>query len=354
VVIGGAAERTGAQLEPLQSEYGIWRLDARTSPASIGDSRLPCVDAAEGGRHLWYKPVGPPTSFAQADNGTLWCTTGYLAAVNLTLRFAGGLIRIDPGTGTPTGEVHLFGMEDRAVPALASTESVPETPVAHGDVVMFLTPTYASDAVAGTRVWCVDVGSTTPGVQPPHSFAVVTPGGAAGDAWRPKFGPTFSSATHEIYLMTTATGTLAAPTDEVRILRMTVGVPGSTAPTFAAMLTVPGPADLPGTPMFEASDGNLYYGTISGRLMKFDPVASTVTQAADFGTVPGFTTDCRGFLSEHAGDLLGVLADLDAAGSSPARRIYRYTLATGAVVAESATASVSDRDPFPGVLPVRR
>jgi hypothetical protein len=132
---------------------------------------------------------------------------------------------------------------------------------------------------------------------------------------------------------------------------MQVGSPVTAAPTFTPVLSVAGGVDLPGTPLFEASDGNLYYGTVSGRLMKFDPVGQTITVAGDLATTPGINTDCRGFLSEASGGvLMGIVADQDSTGAQTARRAFRYTLASG--VMTSAVVDASDRDPHPGVTPI--
>ena len=151
--------------------------------------------------------------------------------------------------------------------------------------------------------------------------------------------------------MTTATGATTSPTRQVRILKMQVASPVTAAPTFTPVLTVAGTVDLPGTPLFEASDGNLYYGTVSGRLMKFDPLAQAVTMVADLATTPGITTDCRGFLSEaNGGVLMGIVADQDSAGAQTIRRAFRYTLSSG--VMTSTVVEASDRDPHPGVTPI--
>ena len=276
---------------------------------------------------------------------------------NLSLLFstnvvlAPGLFALDAATGAPTGEIHFFDYSPGSAGPAGGTLGYLSPMAAQGNVLIFVTPTTFADAADGSRVWCVDLATRDANNQPANGSVLLAPGGAAGEAWWPLFGPTLAKKTNQLYLMTTATGPTTSPTRQVRILKMQLGSPATAAPTFTPLLTVAGAVDLPGTPLFEASDGNLYYGTGSGKLMKVDPVAQAVSVVADLATTPGITTDCRGFLSEtNGGVLMGIVADQDSTGSRTARRSFRYILSSGTLT--STAVEASDRDPFPGVTPI--
>jgi hypothetical protein len=351
LVLGGANMRAAAGLTPTRAYQGVYTLDPATGKTK--DYPLPVADLVAQGKPQYTTAVRAPYSFTQAANGTVWTMVPYylhlLFSTNVVL--TPGLFAFDATTGAPTGEIHFFDYSPGSAGPAGGASGYLSPMAAQGDVVVFVAPTTFADAVDGSRIWCVDLATHNTNTQPASGSALLAPGGAAGEAWWPLFGPTLAKKTNQLYLMTTAIGTTASPTRQVRIFKMQVGSPVTAAPTFSPVLTVAGSVDLPGTPLFEASDGNLYYGTVSGRLLKFDPVAQAVTMVADLAATPGITTDCRGFLSEtNGGVLMGIVADQDSTGAQTARRAFRFALATG--VMSSVVVEASDRDPFPGITPI--
>lgn len=351
LVLGGTNTRTAAGLTPTRSYQGVYTLDLATG--ATRDYPLPSADLVAQGKPQYTTALRAPLSFTRAANGTVWSLVPYYLHLlfSPSVVLAPGLFALDAATGAPTGEFHFFDASPGSTGPAAGAQGYLTPMAAQGNVLVFVTPTTFADAVDGSRIWCVDLATRDANNRPASGSALLAPGGAAADAWWPLFGPTLSKKTSQLYLMTTATGPTTSPTRQVRILKMQVGSPVTAAPTFTPVLSVAGGVDLPGTPLFEASDGNLYYGTVSGRLMKFDPVGQTITVAGDLATTPGINTDCRGFLSEASGGvLMGIVADQDSTGAQTARRAFRYTLASG--VMTSAVVDASDRDPHPGVTPI--
>ncbi len=353
LLLGGTNTRAAAGLTPTRSYEGIYTLDPATG--TMRDYPLPFTDLVAYGKPQYTAPWQAPRSFAQAANGTVWAMEPYRPYLFPALGnvYTGGLVALHATTGAPTGELHCFSFSRISAGPAAGLQGYLSPLAAKGNVLVFVTPTAEEDPGDGSRIWCVDVANRDANNRPLNAFAVLAPGGAAGVAWWPRFGPTLATRTNQLYLMTTAIGPTASPTREVRILKMQLGSPVTAAPTFTPVLTVAGTVDLPGTAMFEASDGNLYYGTVAGKLMKFDPIAQAVTMAADLAVTPGITTDCRGFLSEaNGGALMGIVADQNSTGTQTARRSFRYILGTGAM--SSTVVEASDRDPYPGVTPILR
>lgn len=351
LVLGGTNSRTAAGLTPTRSYQGVYTLNPTTG--ATRDYPLPFADLVAQGKPQNASAVRAPYSFTQAANGTVWGLMPYslnlLFSPNVVL--APGLFALNAATGAPTGEIHFFDYSPGIAGPAGGAAGYLSPMAAQGNVLVFVTPTTFADAADGSRVWCVDLANRDANNRPASGSALLAPGGAAGEAWWPLFGPTRASRSGQLYLMTTATGPTTSPTRQVRIIKLQVGSPVTAAPTFTPVLSVAGAVDLPGTPLFEASDGNLYYGTVSGRLMKFDPVVQAVTMVADLANTPGITTDCRGFLSEaNGGVLMGIVADQDSTGAQTARRAFRYTLSSG--VMTSTLVEASDRDPHPGVTPI--
>ncbi|NWJ42020.1 MAG: hypothetical protein HXX12_13740 [Geothrix sp.] len=351
LVLGGTNIRTAAGLTPTRSYQGVYTLNPATG--ATRDYPLPFADLVAQGKPQYTTAMRAPHSFTQAANGTVWSLVPYYLHLlfSPSVVLAPGLFALDAASGAPTGEIHFFDYSPGSAGPAAGALGYLSPMAAQGNVLVFVTPTTFADAVDGSRVWCVDLATRDANNHPASGSALLTPGGAADEAWWPLFGPTLAKKTGQLYLMTTAIGPTTSPTRQVRILKMQVGSPVTVAPAVTAVLTVAGAVDLPGTPLFDASDGNLYYGTATGRLMKFDPVAKAVTMVADLAATPGVTTDCRGFLSEAGGGvLMGIAADQDSTGSLTTRRAFRYILATGASTTTAVEAS--DRDPFPGITPI--
>ncbi|TKB56070.1 PKD domain-containing protein [Ferrimonas aestuarii] len=102
---------------------------------------------------------------------------------------------------------------------------------------------------------------------------------------------------------------------------------------------VTGLTDIPSTPMLSASDGYLYYGTENGKLMRFDSVAFTVTEVANFSG-----SKVVGYLSEDQdGDVLGVVR-------GTREQLFAFGLITGQVrLTEIPETSPADLY-YPGVI----
>ena len=103
---------------------------------------------------------------------------------------------------------------------------------------------------------------------------------------------------------------------------------------------VSGLTDVPSTGLLLASDGDMYYGTESGKLMKFDTALRAVTEVAAFadGGIEGF------LIEDSNGDIVGMIRS----SNTSADRMFAYSLAGGLTKTEDLP---SDRplDPiYPG------
>jgi hypothetical protein len=215
-------------------------------------------------------------------------------------------------------------------------------------VLLFFGPQQNTDVTQagrrGHRAWCVDLADRVNGA-PRSNFSLVNEdaAGPSAGAWDPIVGATRSAKTNELYVATRRVGAA----DQARLHRVKVTDCVASGP---ALVEVVGSlAEVPSTALVDASDGFMYFGTESGKLMRFDPAQAAVTEVANLAASAG-TTRVAGYLAESAGAIVGVLADTDGAGAA-SRRVFRAPLAGGAPTTAAAP-WVHAQDPFPGVLPV--
>ena len=108
-------------------------------------------------------------------------------------------------------------------------------------------------------------------------------------------------------------------------------------PTLTTVVS--GLTDVPSTGLLLASDGDMYFGTENGKLMKFDPATNSVSEVAAFanGAVDGF------LIEDSNGDLVGMVSST----IGGADRMFAYTLSTGA----SSTQDLPSDRPLDPVYP---
>ena len=106
---------------------------------------------------------------------------------------------------------------------------------------------------------------------------------------------------------------------------------------------VSGLVDHPSTALLAASDGNFYFGTEGGKLMKFDG-ATAPTLVADFTG-----KSVVGFLTEDAnGDIIGVLSN----GTANEDELFAYTIIGGATKKQTVPTDRPIDSFYPGVTEI--
>ncbi|MCL9777425.1 PKD domain-containing protein [Vibrio methylphosphonaticus] len=107
--------------------------------------------------------------------------------------------------------------------------------------------------------------------------------------------------------------------------------------------SVTGLIDIPSTALLAASDGNFYYGTENGKLMKFDGAYTVIEVAAITNT------SMVGFLTEDTnGDIVGFASN----GNPSEDQIYSYTLIGGAFTQSTVPANTPIGSFYPGVTEI--
>lgn len=108
-------------------------------------------------------------------------------------------------------------------------------------------------------------------------------------------------------------------------------------PTISDSVT--GLVDLPSTALISASDGYFYYGTQSGKLMRFDSANNSVSQAANLGA-----SSVLGFLIEDAnGDIVGVTSN-----GNGEDKLFAFTINDSSVVMQAVPADKPLDIHYPG------
>ncbi|RMA82662.1 PKD domain-containing protein [Umboniibacter marinipuniceus] len=169
-------------------------------------------------------------------------------------------------------------------------------------------------------LYCRDLSSNTDG-------SLVLASSAAND---PVYAVTFPTAGGDGFFATRADG--AANQGTIQRLSNNCAMP-----TISG--SVAGLTDLPSTALIAASDGNMYFGTEGGKLMRYNESTNSVAEVA---TVPN--RSMVGFIAEDAnGDLVGFASN----GRSLDDQTYAYNLGTGAIV----ISDVPDDTPIDSLYP---
>jgi hypothetical protein len=172
---------------------------------------------------------------------------------------------------------------------------------------------------------------------------------SSSNANRIVHGATYSPANDAMYLATSK----VANADQGTIFEIDKGVTDAdlcrAKPIVTALVT--GLADVPSTKPLSARGGALYYGTVSGKLMRIDVAARTVTRIADLKAAASASTQVKGHLAEAAdGVVVAVVHDYDTAGRNVARRLVSVEVATGTKTSRDVGALIDEWEPYPGVM----
>ncbi|MGL4474805.1 MAG: hypothetical protein ACRCT7_10205, partial [Shewanella sp.] len=119
------------------------------------------------------------------------------------------------------------------------------------------------------------------------------------------------------------------------------------APSLTTVVS--GLTDTPSTALLAASDGYFYYGTQSGKLMRFDGI-SQVIEVADIINATNLVVAMVGFLTEDAnGDIIGFASN----GNPSEDILYAYTISTGALIPVPVPKTTPIDTHYPGVTEVK-
>ncbi|MGV2990612.1 hypothetical protein ACE1OE_23630 [Vibrio sp. E150_011] len=355
LILGGTSGRASAGLTPQLSEVGVWSLDLMSASPAILDYSLPKTDMQRNGGTWYTRAFSEPKRFTQTTDGSVWASVTYfvhdpfafIVADSNYSTLVTGLVSFDPQTGSPTGELHLFGSsESRLGNSFTGVTSFE-------NILSFTSPALrVEDSGAnGQRLWMVDVTSGDNDSDFVNNFLLFSPegNGDAREAWQAPFSATPDINTGDFYTMTTAVGDGVNQTSEVRIHKIQVE---SDTLALSLMTVVSGLIEQPNTPLFQASNGIFYYGTRSGKLMSFNSSSDIVSELADL-TLTGMTTEIRGFLSESdTGVIIGIASDSSETQASTSRRAFSFNVSEQSLATVDVTDATSDQDTYPSIISI--
>jgi hypothetical protein len=94
----------------------------------------------------------------------------------------------------------------------------------------------------------------------------------------------------------------------------------------------------------------LVYGSVSGKLMKIDPLARSVTMLADLKASGVSRSEVKGFLTEIAdGVIAAVVYDYDAAGRQLGRRLAGVSTGGTQIGSHDVSNLIGENEPYPGI-----
>ncbi|WP_405631081.1 hypothetical protein [Pseudoalteromonas sp. Ld20] len=354
VVLGGTLNRVNSGVNPQRSNVGVWTLDITTK--KIQDFALPDTDSERNDGRWYTRAVNPPKGFAKTKNGQIWGTVVYEIFDPISPFIAGaeyypyvaGLLSFDAKTGQPSGELYLFGESESILDADFTGA------VAHDDKLSFITPALRveDNGAKGQRLWFVDVNNRDANGRPDSNFILFSPeaSSVAAGAWKIPFAAAADNESGDFYVMTTA----IENDTEVRIHKAVLGELISSEISISTVVSGPkdGLTDLPGTPLFQASDGLFYYLTNNAKLMLFNPNNSTVTVLADF-TLNETITSANGFITEpEQGVIMGIVSDSSFTQPSISRRAFSFNLDEKTWFTVDVTKNTSVEDQYLGITAV--
>ena len=267
-------------------------------------------------------------NFAKAENGSIWGVSIYRTfdsfAIFTGTFFKPALTQFNKNTGQP---LDTYFLDDEFI-GLQNIYGVSM----RGNVLSF---------ISSDKVWFVDVSN--PAALKKQSIVLDDAG-----EWDAPFAPVMQAGTDNLFFMTLKNG----GSNEVNIHKVVLDDALLVPPTISVVPNTP--QDAPSTPMFEATDGNMYYGTINAKIMRFDPSDNSVTEVVDFSEA-GKTSYANGFLSEpREGVLMGVLVDSTSEELGSGLRGYAVDINTDTVLQTfDASSYLSIEDEFPGFLNVK-
>jgi hypothetical protein len=346
-VLGSTRITVGSGLKPQVVDQGAWAMDLGSG--TIEDFTLPVTDVFINGDWHYAEQDGNvlnSINFATTADGGVWGVTYYKSwqfDFTLTgLSFWPALVAFDASSGKPTGELHLLGDSPGVEDSISGIN-------ARGNLLTFTSTAEEDDGLvnpfAGARIWFVDVANRDANNTPENTYILLDKNGASSTAWDAPFAPVPQTGTEAFYVMTLQDDA----GDNVQIHRID-GVADSLPATPSMTPVVSNLSDVPATPLFEASDGNMYYCSTTGKLVRFDPQSVAVTEAADL-TESGKTSSCLGYLSEpKQGTVMGVVADSISGQSGSGIRGFRMDLSSNQADTFDASGFVSPEDNFPGFI----
>jgi hypothetical protein len=121
------------------------------------------------------------------------------------------------------------------------------------------------------------------------------------------------------------------------------------APVITKLVSAGG-ADLPATKILATRSGVLVYGSVSGKLMKIDPLARSVTMLADLKASGVSRSEVKGFLTEIAdGVIAAVVYDYDASGRQLGRRLAGVSTSGTQIGSHDVSNLIGENEPYPGI-----
>jgi hypothetical protein len=171
----------------------------------------------------------------------------------------------------------------------------------------------------------------------------------SGDAHATVEGPTWSATHNALYLATRRSGSI----DAVTIFEIDKGVARADlcrqAPTVTRIASS-GAADVPATKIMVTKAGMLVYGSVSGKLMKIDPSARSISVLADLKASGAASSQIKGFLTEITDGTIGaVVHDFDASGRNIGRRLAGVSTSGSQVGSHDVSKLIGETEPYPGV-----
>jgi hypothetical protein len=94
----------------------------------------------------------------------------------------------------------------------------------------------------------------------------------------------------------------------------------------------------------------LVYGSVSGKLMKIDPSARSISVLADLKASGAASSQIKGFLTEITDGTIGaVVHDFDASGRNIGRRLAGVSTSGSQVGSHDVSKLIGETEPYPGV-----
>jgi len=320
-VLGNSVASKDGSLKPQLSSRGVWVQDLQSGASE--EFPMPVKDASFQGQAPTLIENYTLVNFAKTENGSIWGVSSYRTA-DLFSGFVGvsvkpALTQFDQNTGMPLDTSFL---DDTFSPV----QNIYGVSI-RGNLLSF---------ISADTLWFVDVA--TPAALKKQSIML-----DSNNFWDAPFAPTMQTGTNKAFFITLKNNS----SDEINIHKVEVDDALSTQPSSTVIVNnLP---ETPSTPMFEASDGKMYYGTITAKIMRFDPSDDSVTEVVDLSEA-GKNSYANGFLSEPTkGVLMGVVVDSTSEELGSGLRGYQIDIINRSILKSfDASPYLSIEDEFPG------
>lgn len=158
------------------------------------------------------------------------------------------------------------------------------------------------------------------------------------------------TATDDAVYMLTATAADGTPGGSIFSIDEGVAPANLCTGPVSLQRVVTGLTEVPTTRLLRTRSGGLFFGTASGKLMRFDPVTSSVSIVANLVAGVDYSSRITGFLSEIDTDVIGAIVyDYDASGANVGRRLAGVRTTDAVVGNMDLTHLLDSRDSYPGV-----